>query len=282
MAQASLAPLAFEGGSNGSASSASLLPSSPVDVNQASAEELRKCVPKVGTVLAQRIVEFREQNGPFKSADDLMHVPGIGKRLAMSIFPGAPSESGLVEVRRNTLPPPWGAPLGLAAPDVASAPKTDAPAANDAHATRKSIAAPEPAPARTAPARVLLLALAVVGGLVLGIWANTQSVKRPTRELSERIDVTQTENRDTRSELDRQRALIQETKDEVKSLASRVESESTERKADHAKLTHDVSTLHDTVKKSTQSNEARIQRLRETLTEIELYHGANIAHAPAH
>ena len=57
-----------------------------------------------------------------------------------------------------------------------------------------------------------------------------------------------------------------------------MDTESAERKAEQARLSHEVATLHDNVKKSNASTEARIQRLRETLVEIELYHGANIPH----
>lgn len=49
----------------------------PVDVNRASAEELQR-LPRVGPVLADRIVEFRRERGPFRLAEDLLAVPGIG------------------------------------------------------------------------------------------------------------------------------------------------------------------------------------------------------------
>lgn len=51
--------------------------SSPVDVNTASADELQR-LPRVGPVLADRIVEFRRERGPFRLAEDLLAVPGIG------------------------------------------------------------------------------------------------------------------------------------------------------------------------------------------------------------
>ena len=50
-----------------------------VDVNSASVEELMS-VPGIGQVVAQRIVEFREKNGPYKSVDDLLKVQGIGEK----------------------------------------------------------------------------------------------------------------------------------------------------------------------------------------------------------
>jgi competence protein ComEA len=51
----------------------------PVDVNQASAEELTT-LPGIGEKLAQRIVAYREQHGGFKSVEELMNVKGIGER----------------------------------------------------------------------------------------------------------------------------------------------------------------------------------------------------------
>lgn len=48
-----------------------------VRINSASAEEL-EALPGVGPALAQRIVNERSK-GHFKSADDLLRVPGIGK-----------------------------------------------------------------------------------------------------------------------------------------------------------------------------------------------------------
>lgn len=48
-----------------------------VDVNRASAAELEE-LPGVGPSTAQKIVDDRTKNGPFKKPEDLMRVPGIG------------------------------------------------------------------------------------------------------------------------------------------------------------------------------------------------------------
>ncbi len=37
-------------------------------------------MPGIGDVIAERIVRFREENGPFRSVDDLIHVEGISTR----------------------------------------------------------------------------------------------------------------------------------------------------------------------------------------------------------
>ncbi|MCH6470298.1 helix-hairpin-helix domain-containing protein [Sinomonas terrae] len=59
---------------------------SKVNLNIASAEELAQ-LPRVGPVLAQRIVEYREQHGRFSSPEDLDAVPGIGAKMLESLLP---------------------------------------------------------------------------------------------------------------------------------------------------------------------------------------------------
>lgn len=57
-------------------------PSAPVNVNTATEAELEG-LPGIGPTLAAAIVAERERNGPFRSADDLTRVHGIGEgRLA--------------------------------------------------------------------------------------------------------------------------------------------------------------------------------------------------------
>ncbi len=52
-------------------------PTSPVDLNSATVEQL-DALPGVGPVTAQKIIDYRTQNGPFRSVDDLDAIPGIG------------------------------------------------------------------------------------------------------------------------------------------------------------------------------------------------------------
>lgn len=50
-----------------------------VDINKATVDEFTK-LQGVGEGLAQRIVADRQKNGPFKTAEDLMRVSGIGQK----------------------------------------------------------------------------------------------------------------------------------------------------------------------------------------------------------
>ena len=69
-----------------------------VNINTADAEALM-LLPRVGPAIAERIIEFREKNGKFKSVEDLMLVRGIGEKTFEMLEPylAVSGETTLVE-----------------------------------------------------------------------------------------------------------------------------------------------------------------------------------------
>lgn len=56
-----------------------------LDINLASIEDLTT-LPGIGPVLAQRIVDYREQNGRFSSVEELRNISGIGEKRLSAIL----------------------------------------------------------------------------------------------------------------------------------------------------------------------------------------------------
>ncbi|MDR4495316.1 MAG: helix-hairpin-helix domain-containing protein [Nitrospirales bacterium] len=57
-----------------------------LDVNEATQEELER-LPGLGTVLAQRILAYRQANGPFHRIEELERIHGIGHKRLQQLRP---------------------------------------------------------------------------------------------------------------------------------------------------------------------------------------------------
>lgn len=55
-----------------------------LDLNTATAEQL-ETLPRIGPVLAQRIIDYRDEIGGFTSVEELKNVSGIGDKIFASI-----------------------------------------------------------------------------------------------------------------------------------------------------------------------------------------------------
>jgi comEA protein len=51
-----------------------------ININTATAEQLSDGINGIGTVMSQRIISYREDNGKFKSIDEIKNVSGIGDK----------------------------------------------------------------------------------------------------------------------------------------------------------------------------------------------------------
>ena len=72
-------PSQTETGGKSSDAALELLRKNPVDLNRAGAQQLAT-LPGVGPKMAERILLYRQENGAFKSIDDLDNVRGIGEK----------------------------------------------------------------------------------------------------------------------------------------------------------------------------------------------------------
>lgn len=58
----------------------------PLSINRATAAELEQ-LPRIGPRTAERIVAFREANGPFRRVEDLLQIKGIGEKTLDGLRP---------------------------------------------------------------------------------------------------------------------------------------------------------------------------------------------------
>lgn len=57
----------------------------PISINHGSKEEFM-ALPGIGEVLAERIVNYREENGAFSNKEELLNVEGVGKKRVEEIM----------------------------------------------------------------------------------------------------------------------------------------------------------------------------------------------------
>ena len=74
-----------------------------VNVNTATAQQLQ-LLPRIGPSLAERIIAFRETNGPFKKVDELVAVRGIGSKSLESLRPYVVTEGKTTLTTKVRLP----------------------------------------------------------------------------------------------------------------------------------------------------------------------------------
>ena len=57
-----------------------------ININTASADELEK-LPYIGRKTAEKIIQFREENGPFRRVEHVMQVRGVSEKRFLELQP---------------------------------------------------------------------------------------------------------------------------------------------------------------------------------------------------
>ena len=57
-----------------------------ININTAGVDEF-VALPGIGRAYAERIVEYRQKNGPFKKVEELMNVRGVGEKNFLKLKP---------------------------------------------------------------------------------------------------------------------------------------------------------------------------------------------------
>ena len=83
------------------ASKPAAAPASPINLNTATQAQL-EALPGVGAKAAQRILDYRKQNGPFKKIEDLMNVQGIGEKSFLKLKPQLTVETKPTSVKAQS------------------------------------------------------------------------------------------------------------------------------------------------------------------------------------
>lgn len=79
-----IVPVRGEQAAEGAAPASAVGADGRIDLNAATQADL-ETLPRIGPALAQRILDWREENGRFRAVQDLMAVPGIGEKLLAGV-----------------------------------------------------------------------------------------------------------------------------------------------------------------------------------------------------
>ena len=74
-----------------------------VNINTATAQQLQ-LLPRIGPSTAERIIEFRTANGPFKTVEELLAVRGIGEKSLANLKPYVATDGKTTLTNKVRLP----------------------------------------------------------------------------------------------------------------------------------------------------------------------------------
>jgi competence ComEA-like helix-hairpin-helix protein len=245
-----------------------------VDLNSAGADDLCT-VPGIGPTLAQRIISFRAEHGPFSDPSELAKVPRIGSRMAARL-----SERVSTYARVSGSDPSLPLALGtFGCPPPANVTIESASLEPAPHLEKVEEIAPVNAPPKDVVVSIerrhrwglgIVCVLASMTGL-FGGYCLTQATDHGRAEARAQVvpAAQVAENQDMRAELQRQAADISSTTAAVNKVAARQAAFETETHAEQARVTQQVTEVSERSKRAEARIDAKVYHLSEAMKLID-------------
>jgi competence ComEA-like helix-hairpin-helix protein len=246
-----------------------------VDLNEADVEDLSS-LPGIGPTLAQRIVSYRAEYGPFSDASELVKIPRIGSRIAarlserVSAFGRLPGSDPALPLSLGTFgcPPPANVTIESSSRELTPAPandKVEKPAAKASPASTEIVSRME---RRHRLGLAAVCVLASMTGL-FGGYCLSQSTNHAAVAPMARVAQVEAEHQGIRAQLDRQAADISSTTAAVSKVVTRQAAFETETHAAQARVTQDVMDLSERTRRAQAKTDSKVYRLGEAMKLID-------------
>jgi competence ComEA-like helix-hairpin-helix protein len=248
-----------------------------VDLNAAGVDDLSS-LPGIGPTLAQRIISFRAEHGPFSDASELAKVPRIGSRIAarvserVSAFGRLPGSDPALPLSLGTFgcPPPANVTIESSRQELAPAnDKVEEPTAKATPASTEVVSRVVSRMERRH--RLGLAAVCVLASMtgLFGGYCLSQSTNHAAAAPVARVAQVEAEHQDMRARLDRQAADLSSTTAAVSKVAIRQTAFETETHTAQARVTQEVMDLSERTRRAQAKTDARVYRLGEAMKLID-------------
>jgi competence ComEA-like helix-hairpin-helix protein len=243
---------------------------SPVDLNTACLDDLCS-VPGIGPTLAQRIISFRSEHGPFSDASELARVPRIGSRTLarlserVSIY-GRLSSHGSDPALPLSLgtfgcPPPANVSVDTGAPKVDAAPEVIEKQGDKLGASQADLVSRLERRHRFGLG--IVCALATMTGLFGGYCLTQASGPAVPGPQVAQVSQVEAVHHEIQAQLERQSSDISSATAAVTKVAERQASFEAATHAEQARVAQEVTDLSERTKKAQARTDARVYNLGE-------------------
>jgi competence ComEA-like helix-hairpin-helix protein len=253
-----------------------------VDLNAADKDQLRASLPGIGAVLADRIIAFREDHGPFSSITDLERVPGIGPRLAGRLSERVRVSESIV-VPRVAISPlsPLSFDPGASLRPPESTRHSGSPVSHDDGLGAVVMASAPPPHITPRYPRMALVAvgfMALVMGATAGSFLSDRKAGAATASVDQAVQVLRVEGGRTREDVSRQGAALVATQETLSAVIESQKAAEQRVTSQAARVSKDVADLADRTRQAQARTDSRVVQLDEAMKLIDWVATKGYAH----